>query len=81
MSQVLPDIVDYYDYEVSKMIIDNFDMKPMDALRAFVTSKTHKLLIDEKYGLTSFGAGGIYDMWLAEKVTGNPRNSIYVRGE
>ncbi len=81
MSQILPDVADYYDYEVSKMIAENFGMKPMDALRAFVTSKTHALLANEKYGLTAFGAGGIYDMWLAEKVTGNPRNSIYVRGE
>ena len=53
----------------------------MEALRQFVLSETHKMLEDEKYGFTDFGAGGVFDIWEAEKVTGDPRNSIYIRGE
>ena len=53
----------------------------MDALREFVFSETHEMLENEENGLTSFGAGAIFEMWEAEKITGDPRNSIYIRGE
>jgi hypothetical protein len=31
--------------------------------------------------MTSFGAGAVLDIWEAEKVTGDPRNSVYIREE
>ena len=36
------------------------------------------MLENEDCGLTSFGAGAVFEMWESEKVTGDPRNSIYI---
>ena len=53
----------------------------MDAVRRFLTSKTHEMLEDESYGLLSFPDRAVFDMWETEQITGDPRNSVYVRGE
>jgi len=53
----------------------------MDALRAFVCSKTHRMLENAELGMTDFGAGALFEIWECEKITGDPRNSIYIRGE
>lgn len=31
----------------------------------------------EKYGMTEFGAGAIFEIWECEKITGDPRKNIY----
>jgi len=81
MKKLAPGIVDFYDSEVVKMISEKYGCSHMDALRQFVMSKTHELLEDENTGMTAFGAGAVFDIWEAEKITGDPRNSIYIRGE
>ena len=81
MKKLAPGIVDFYDGEVVKMISEKYGCSNMDALRQFVMSKTHERLEDENTGMTAFGAGAVFDIWEAEKITGDPRNSIYIRGE
>ncbi len=81
MKRQEPEILDYYNGEVVSMIVEKYGYSPLDALRTFVSSKTHEMLEDENCGLSSFGAGGIFDIWEAEQVTGDPRNSVYIRGE
>ncbi len=56
-------------------------MKPMDAVRSFLTSETHALLEDADNGMWDFSDRAIFDMWEVEKVTGDPRHSEYLRGE
>ena len=56
-------------------------MTPMDALRAFVFSKTHEMLENAELGMTDFGAEALFEIWECEKVTGDPRKSVYIRGE
>ena len=73
--------LDYYDKSVVSMIIDKYDMDPMDATRSFVTSRTHALLEDLGCALWQFGPSGVFDMREVEQVTGDPRNSVYVREE
>lgn len=73
--------MDYYGSEVVRLIIDKYGYDFSTALREFIFSKTHGMLEDEEYGLTSYGAGAIFDLWEAEKVTGDPRNSVYIREE
>ena len=78
----LPDFaLDYYDQQVVGMIVDKYAMAPMDAARSFVLSETHAMLEDLDCALWQFGAPGVLDMWEVEQVTGDPRNSAYVRGE
>jgi hypothetical protein len=72
---------DYYDREVIQMIIDKYDLDPMDATRRFIMSETHRMLEDASYGLLSMPTRSVFDMWEAEQVTGDPRNSAAVRGE
>ena len=81
MKRLEPEILDYYNGEVVSMIVEKYGYNAMDALRAFVSSKTLEMLENVDYGLTSFGAGGVFDIWEAERVTGDPRNSVYIRGE
>ena len=53
----------------------------MEALRAFVCSQTHNMLENSELGMTDFGAEALFEIWECEKNTGNPRNSIYIKGE
>ena len=81
MKKLDPAITDYYDREVVRMISEKYGFAPMEALRQFVYSKTHELLEDAETGMTAFGAGAVFEIWEAEKVTGDPGNSVYSREE
>lgn len=81
MKRLKADVLDYYNEEVVNMIVQKYGHDFMTALREFVSSKTHEMLEDEEYGLTSYGAGAIFDIWESEKITGSPCNSVYIRGE
>lgn len=81
MKRLEPEIIDYYNGEVVEMIANKYNYSNMEALRIFVTSKTHEMLENEECGLTVFGAGAIFEMWEAEMIMGDPRNCIYIRGE
>ena len=72
---------DYYDRQVIGLIIEKYNLNPMDATKSFITSKTHAMLEDEENGLLSMPTYAVFDMWEAERITGDPRNSVYVRGE
>ena len=81
MKRLEPEIIDYYNGEIIMMIMEKYGLDPMEAFRMFVNSKTHELLEYEDYGMTEFGAGAIFEIWECEKITGDPRNSVYIRGE
>ena len=44
-----------------------------------VTSLYFTMLADEKLEMWDFSPIGIFDMWESEQITGNPRNSLYLR--
>ena len=71
----------HYDKSVIQMMIDQYAMAPMDASRAFLTSKTHAMLEDPELAMWEFSDRAIFDIWEAERVTGDPRNSAYLRSE
>lgn len=73
--------IDYYDRKVIQLIIDKYNFEPMDATRSFLLSKTHLLLENAEYGLLSLSEFAVFDMWESERITGEPKNSIYIRGE
>ena len=81
MTKALYFATDYYDRYVIQRIIEKYGMEPMAAARSFLTSKTHEMLEDADCGLWSFPERAVFDMWEAEKITGDPRNSAYIRGE
>ena len=74
-------VADYYSRQVITRIIEKYALEPMEATRRFLTSETHALLEDADNGLVAFPEHAVFDMWEAEQVTGDPRNSLYIRGE
>ncbi|SFQ30673.1 hypothetical protein SAMN02910358_01512 [Lachnospiraceae bacterium XBB1006] len=72
--------LDYYDRNVISMIIEKYKLPAMEATRRFILSKTHIMLEDEAGGLWAFPERAIMDMWEVEQITGEPRNSSYIRG-
>ncbi len=79
MNKLEPELIDFYDGEVVKMMSEKYGFSPMEALHQFILSRTHELLENAETGMSSFGAGAVFEIWEAEKITGDPRNSVYIR--
>ena len=58
---------------------DPYGLSPMKALREFLNSETRSMLENPDLELWAFSPLILFDMWKAEKVTGDPRNSVYIR--
>ena len=69
----------HYDKEVVVMICNKYGYEPQVALRKFITSETYQALRNPKLAMWEFSPLGIFDMWESEQVTGNFRNSLYIR--
>lgn len=76
-----PSIMQNFDAEVSRLIAKNRNLSDMEALRLFLASQTHAMLEDEETKLWYFSPLAVYDMWETEEATGDPRNSLYLRGD
>ena len=72
-------ILTFYNEKVSQMIVDKYGVEPLSALRRFLYSETYKMLTNVELEMWDFSTLGIFDMWEAEQITGNPRNSLYLR--
>ncbi|MCR5435556.1 MAG: hypothetical protein K6E97_00660 [Treponema sp.] len=79
MMKELPYILDYYDKMVSTQISNKYGYSIMDSLRRFLFSKTYKMLSNPELEMWEFSPDGIFDIWEAEQITGDPRNSLYIR--
>ena len=73
--------LDHYNNHVIKRIIDKYGMDQIDAARAFLFSETHRMLEDARFAMWEFSELSIFEIWEVEKITGDPRNSIHLRGE
>lgn len=79
MKTLDPEILDFYDIEVVKKIVEKYDMNERAALSAFLESKTYAMLVNPEMDMCRFGPPGIFDIWEAERATGSPQNSDYMR--
>lgn len=79
MKRMPAEVLNYYDNEIVKMISEKYGFNQMEALRKFLSSETYKMLCDSELEMWDFGAPAIFDMWESEQITGNPRNSLYLR--
>lgn len=79
MKKLDPGITDYYNKVVINRIAEKYGYAPMEAVRLFIFSKTHELLENAETGMTAFGAEAVFEIWEVEKITGDPRNSVYIR--
>lgn len=79
ISDCIPYILQFYDNEVSLLISNKYGYPIMDSYRKFLFSKTYQMLCNPELEMWEFSPAGIFDMWEAELVTGEPRNSLYLR--
>ncbi len=79
MKEVDIDTIIYYDKQVVKMLSDKYGYSYMDAFIKFINSKTYKMLCDVNCQMWDFGPYGLFDVFESELVTGDPRNSVYIR--
>ena len=52
-----------------------------DRLRLFLPSETRLMLLDDDLKMWHFSPLAVFDMWENEQATGDPRNSLYLRGD
>ena len=76
-----PSVLQNFDTAVSELISQNRGISQMEALQRFLASQTHEMLADDDTKLWYFSPLAIYDMWETEEATGDPRNSLYLRGD
>ncbi len=82
MSKVTSSSVVYnIESEVASLIADKKQIPIMEGLRLFLKSETHRMLLDDDMKLWYFAPLAIFDMWECEEKTGNPRNSLYLKGD
>ena len=79
MTAELPFILHYYDKEVSLLISQKYGFSIMDSYKKFLKSETYSMLANPEFEMWDFSCAGIFDMWETEQITGNPRNSLYIR--
>ncbi len=71
--------LNFYDKEVVTNIVEKYGIDERKAISDFLSSETYRMLINPDMELYKVSPLIIFDMWETEKVTGNPRQSIYIR--
>lgn len=74
-------ILQNFDVEVSRLIADSRGVSEMDGFRLFLDSEIHRMLENNELKMWHFSPIAIFDMWENEVITGDPRNSLYLRGD
>jgi hypothetical protein len=74
-------ILQNFDAEVSVLIGKSRKISEMDGLRLFLKSETHRMLEDDDLKMWHFSPLALFDMWETEIATGDPRNSVYLKGD
>ncbi len=73
--------MDFFNRHVVRAIMEKYGMEELAAIRSFLKSETYQMLLDRETLLYTFSPLAIFDLWECEKVTGDPRNSVYIREE
>lgn len=76
-----PAILQNYDAELSARIAQLRSISRMEALQIFLDSETHEMLMDNELKMWYFSPLAILDMWETEEATGDPRDSLYLKGD
>lgn len=79
MTRLPPDVLDFYDGEVVRRIVEKHGYGEREALALFLHSRTYRMLADPEMRMTQFGPEGIFEIWESERIAGDPRLSAYLR--
>ena len=66
---------------MASLIAESRGITLMEGLRLFLSSETHAMLVDDDLKMWYFSPLALFDMWENEVITGDPRNSLYLRGD
>lgn len=69
------------DCEVAELIAEKLNTDNMKALEMFLDSETHALVLQDELKLWHFSSLVVFDMWEKEQETGDPTDSLYIRGD
>ncbi len=78
---LVPCLLSDYTSIVVEHIVGKYNLTAETALRRFVFSETYRMLSNPDLEMWEFSPEVIFEMWECEQITGNPRNSCYIRGE
>lgn len=81
MTKIPARTIDFFDRQVTQLMIEKYGFNDMEAIRSFLKSETYKMLIDPELEIYKLSSRIVFDMWESERVTGNPRNSQYLRSD
>lgn len=79
MTRVSARTLDFFDRQVTDMIIEKYGIDEIEAIKKFLKSKTYQMLLDTETEVYKMSPRIVFDMWESEMVTGDPRNSQYIR--
>ena len=74
-----PELLVDYNENIVPMMVEKYEMTYENALSVFWSSETYKMLLNPKLAMWEFSVLAVFDMWEVEQVTGDPRNSVYLR--
>ena len=60
---------------------EKYGIDEKSAIIRFLKSETYQMLIDAEQEVYKTSPRIVFDIWEDENVTGNPKNSQYIRGE
>lgn len=81
MNRIDARTVSFFDRYVSHMIIEKYGFDEMKAIRLFIESETYQMLINPELEVYKMSPRIVFDMWETERITGDPRNSQYLRSD
>ncbi len=81
MTHIPARTLDFFDRHVVKSIVEKYGFDELQAIKAFINSETYAMLQDPELELYKVSPLIIFDMWASEQITGNPRNSLYLRAD
>ena len=81
MTEVNARTRDFFDRQVIYLIKAKYGIEDMKPIRSFLFSETYQMLLDPLTEVYRFSPQIVFEMWESEMITGDPRNSQYIRGE
>ena len=70
---------DFLDRHVIELIMDKYGLPERQAVNKFILSDTYQMMSDQEQGVCLMSPLAILDMWENEQISGDPRNSVYIR--
>lgn len=70
-----------YTRNIVANIVQKYGMDEKTALCKYIDSKTNEMFNNTRLAMWEFTPEVIFELWECEQITGDPRNSVYIRGE